>query len=187
MAATGAKAFGKGTKGSKQNYTKQSGQKEQQATEHHTNPWLFSSVIGFFAGLIWGVTRWLFYELKFTVELPGLIVDPFFKSSYLKTGWGLVVGIASYIIFSILAALIYKALLGKLRGPWPGVFYGLGWWVVMFLILGPTLGFSRQITVAGWNTLFSELCIFLLWGLFIGYSIAFEFTDEASREPMGAH
>ncbi|SFF01844.1 Conserved membrane protein YqhR [Paenibacillus catalpae] len=183
MAASGAK---ENVRGNNQQ-TKSGHHSRQYEGEHQTNPWMFSSMIGFFAGLVWGVIRWLFYELKFTTELPGLLVDPFFKSSYLKTGWGIVIGIASYIVFSILASLLYKVLLGKLKGPWPGVFYGLGWWAVIFLLLGPALGISRQITVAGWNTLFSELCIFLLWGLFIGYSIAFEFTDEASREPIGAH
>jgi Conserved membrane protein YqhR. len=166
---------------------RQSHKSRQYEGEHQTNPWLFSSMIGFFAGLIWGVIRWLFYELKFTAELPGFLADPFFKTSYLKTGWGIVVGIASYILFSVLAALLYRVLLGKLKGPWPGVLYGLVWWMMIFLLLGPLTGISHKITVAGWNTLFSELCIFLLWGIFIGYSIAFEFTDEASREPIGAH
>lgn len=179
MAATSEKDIDNGKKSH--------GRRKSEYGGHHTNPWLFSSMIGLFAGLIWGIIRWLFYEMKFTIELPGLLADPFFKSSYLKTGWGIVIGIASYIVFSVLAALLYKVLLGRLRGPWPGVLYGLAWWAVIFLLLGPVLGMSRQITVAGWNTLFSELCIFLLWGLFIGYSIAFEFTDEASREPMGAH
>ncbi|WP_435171089.1 YqhR family membrane protein [Paenibacillus glycanilyticus] len=180
MEVTNEKSISNGKKG-------QDHRKSEYGGQHHTNPWLFSSMIGFFAGLIWGILRWLFYELKFTTELPGMLADPFFKSTYLKTGWGIVVGIASYIVFSVLAALLYKVLLGRLRGPWPGVLYGLAWWAVIFLLLGPVLGMSRQITVAGWNTLFSELCIFLLWGLFIGYSIAFEFTDEASREPLGAH
>lgn len=154
---------------------------------HHTNPWLFSIKIGFFAGLLWGITRWLFYEMNFTKELPGIMGDPFFRSAFLKTGWGTTVGIGCYIIFSILATFLYKIMLGKLRGPWPGVGYGLVWWAIIFIIIGPLLRISQPITKAGWNTLSSELCIFLLWGLFIGYSIAFEFTDEASREPIKAH
>jgi len=31
----------------------------------------------------------------------------------------------------------------------------------------------------GWNTIWTEWSIHMLWGLFIGYSIAFEFHDAA--------
>jgi uncharacterized membrane protein YagU involved in acid resistance len=158
--------------------------KKNEYEEHHTNPWVYSIKIGFFAGLIWSVARWLFYEMKFTKVIPAFAADPFFKVSFLKTAWGEVVGIGFFIIFSIIAALLYKFALGRLRGPWPGVLYGAVWWVILFVVVGPTLGILEVINKVGWNTIFSELCIFLLWGVFIGYSIAFEFTDEASREPI---
>jgi magnesium-transporting ATPase (P-type) len=164
--------------------------KQKQKNEyenHHTNPWLFSIKIGFFAGLIWGIIRWMFYEMKFTRILPGFAADPFFKASFLKTAWGEVVGIAAFVLFSIAAALIYKVALGRLRGPWPGILYGAAWWAILFTAVGPMLGIMESVRKAGWNTLYTELCVFLLWGVFIGYSIAFEFTDEASREPINAH
>lgn len=154
--------------------------------QHHTNPWLYSIKIGFFAGLIWGILRWMFYEMKFTTVLPGFTADPFFQAAYLRTGWGHVVGIGSYVLFSIMAAVLYILVLGRLRGPWPGIGFGLVWWALLFIVLGPALGMTESIRKAGWNTLFTELCVFLLWGVFIGYSIAFEFTDESSREPVKA-
>lgn len=154
--------------------------------QHHTNPWLYSVKIGFFAGLFWGILRWIFYGMKFTTVLPGFIADPFFQTAFLKTGWGHVVGIGSYVIFSIMAAVLYIIVLGRLQGPWPGIGYGFVWWAILFIVLGPLLGMTDSIRIAGWNTLFTELCVFLLWGVFIGYSIAFEFTDESSREPVKA-
>ncbi|OMF34237.1 hypothetical protein BK133_13040 [Paenibacillus sp. FSL H8-0548] len=151
---------------------------------HHTNAWLYSIKIGFFAGLIWGCVRWLFYEMNFTKVMPGFAADPFFKVSFLKTAWGSVVGIGFFIILSIVAALLYKFTLGRLRGPWPGVLYGAVWWAILFIAVGPMLGIMEVISKVGWNTIYTEFCVFLLWGVFIGYSIAFEFTDEASREPI---
>lgn len=153
---------------------------------HPTNPWLFSLKIGFFAGLIWGMVRWVCYILNFTTVLPGFVAEPFFRSAYLKTGWGMVVGLACYILFSIGAAILYQFTLSRLRGPWPGVLYGFVWWCIIFLAIGPMLGMMKHIRHIGWNTIFTELSVFLLWGVFIGYSIAFEFTDEASREPLKA-
>lgn len=154
--------------------------------EHTTNQWLFCIQIGFFAGLIWGSIRWICYQIKFTTELPSFVADPFFQSAFLKSWWGILVGLASYIILSIIAAVLYKVIVGRLRGPWPGIGYGLVWWILIFVIAGPLLGITENITKAGWNTFWTELCIFLLWGVFIGYSIVFEFTDEATREPIKA-
>jgi len=160
--------------------------KDLEERRHPTNPWLFSVKIGFFAGLIWGLVRLLCYSLKFTTVLPGFIAEPFFRSMFLRTGWGMVIGLTFYIVFSILAAMLYQFTLSRLRGPWPGVFYGFLWWAIMHLAIGPWLGMMKGLTQAGWNTLYTELSISLLWGVFIGYSIAFEFTDEASREPIKA-
>ncbi|MDQ6421067.1 YqhR family membrane protein [Paenibacillus sp. LHD-117] len=172
---------------SKRSHGKQERKKnESPYHEHHTNRWLYAIHIGLYAGLIWGCFRWMFYGLKFTTELPGFLLEPFFKHNFLISYWGVVIGILGFTVFSIGASLLYLVLLSKLRGPWPGVFYGIVWWALMFLAVGPLLGMTGRVNAAGWNTFFSELCIFTLWGLFIGYSIAFEFTDEASREPVGA-
>ncbi|WP_028610422.1 YqhR family membrane protein [Paenibacillus harenae] len=155
--------------------------------QHHTNPWLYAVKIGFFAGLIWGTVRWIFYTMKFTTVIPGFAADPFFRKAFLKTYWGIAFGIGAFVLISIIAALLYAALFRRLRGPWPGIAYGLAWWALIFIAAGPPLGMTERVTILGWNTLYSEICVFLLWGVFIGYSIAFEFTDEASREPMKAH
>ncbi len=34
-----------------------------------------------------------------------------------------------------------------------------------------------------WDSIITEFCFFLLWGLFIGYTVAMEYTDERKREP----
>ncbi|MFC4777441.1 YqhR family membrane protein [Paenibacillus sp. GCM10023252] len=162
------------------------GNKQANKSSHPTKTGLYLLQLGFFAGLIWGFVRWVFFEMKFTLVLPGMLLDPFMKQSFLRTGWGHGAGIAAFIVLSIVAAFLYKVVLGKLRGPWPGAVYGLLWWALLFLGIGPLLGFIKPITEAGWNTLYTEACVFTLWGLFIGYSVAFEFTDEASREPIGA-
>ncbi|MHA7962777.1 YqhR family membrane protein [Paenibacillus sp. CAU 1782] len=160
-------------------------QKGGEAMKGGTNPVWFSLKIGLFAGLFGGVLRWALYEMKFTAVMPGFLLEPFFRHNYLHTIWGIVTGLGSYILFSAVAALLYQAVLGRLRGPWPGLIYGAVWGLIA-AVIGPLLGMMEKINVIGWSSLITEFCVFLLWGLFIGYSIAFEFTDEASREPLGA-
>lgn len=157
------------------------------AVKNKTNPYLYALFIGLYAGVIWGVVRWMFYGLKFTKELPGYWLEPFFQNSFLKTYWGAVAGIGSFIVFSIAAAFIYLIVLYKFKGAWPGVIYGFVWWFIIFVFIGPWLKMTTVITKAGWETLSAELCICLLWGSFIGYSISFELNDEASREPASAN
>lgn len=160
--------------------------RDRQERRQRTNPWLFSIEIGSFAGLFFGTLRWICYEMKFTTILPGFLLDSFLNQDFLRSGWGIVTGIVSFIVFSIVMALLYKVALGRWRGPWPGIFYGIGWWAIFFGLIGPLLGITGWLYEIGWNTIFTELCVFTLWGLFIGFSIAFEFTDEASREPLMA-
>lgn len=148
-----------------------------------TNRWVFALELGFYAGLIWGVTRFALYYLKFTLVIPGVMAEPFFRHAFLLTLPGHAVGLGCFIVFSILASFLYMVVLGRLAGPAPGIVYGFLWWALIFAVLGPILNATKPLRLLGWNSLLTELCIFLLWGVFIGYTTAFEFHDEASREP----
>ncbi|MBD2847276.1 hypothetical protein IDH44_18915 [Paenibacillus sp. IB182496] len=143
----------------------------------------FCLYIGLSAGVIWGLLRWGLYELNFTSVLPGFLVEPFFKQAFLKGLWGHLIGWGAFIALSIVAAFVYKLVLGRVRGPWASLGYGLLWWAALFLGVGPPLGMMESVRRIGWNSIFTDACLFLLWGLFIGYSIVFEYHDEASREP----
>ncbi|MCT1397490.1 YqhR family membrane protein [Paenibacillus sp. p3-SID867] len=148
-----------------------------------TNPFTFALELGYYAGLIWGAVHWIFYWLKFTKVLPGFLLEPFFKHEFLATTAGQIAGWLSFIAFSVIASLIYVTLFRKLRGPWPGIAYGIVWWAVLFVALNPWLRLTDPVKKLPWDTNISEVCIFILWGLFIGYTTAQEFTDEKLREP----
>ncbi|WP_454191917.1 YqhR family membrane protein [Paenibacillus sp. Marseille-Q7038] len=155
----------------------------QQKRTKRTNPLLFGLEIGFFAGLFWGGIQWVFYIFHFTVIPTGFIAEPFFKHSFIYSAPGQWLGWAFFIGFSILATLLYILTLRKLRGPIPGLLYGIVWWFLIFMWPGPILGMVKPITEVTWDTIYAEFCLFLLWGLFIGYSVAVEYTDERKREP----
>ena len=159
--------------------------KRQHRTEYdgslRTNSITYCLQLGFFAGLIWGLLRWILYLIHFTKVIPGFLADPFFQQSFLKAGWGLMVGGSFYIVFSILATFLYKLVLGWIPGPWPGLCYGLFWWVVLFVFVGPAIGLFKPIYAIGYDTIFTECALYIVWGLFIGYTIAFEYTDRSEE------
>ncbi|MBB6675254.1 YqhR family membrane protein [Cohnella nanjingensis] len=147
------------------------------------SPALYALIIGAAAGAIWGLLRWLAVALNFTKVPQAFLADPWMKRAALNTIWWHLAGLGLFIVMSVIAAYAYWLLLGKLSGPWPGLWFGLVWWIALFWWIGPVAGAVAPIKTIGWNSIFAELCLYLAWGLFIGYSFAFEFHDEAAREP----
>ncbi|MEI7024684.1 YqhR family membrane protein [Paenibacillus sp. y28] len=160
--------------------------KNRKETTKSTNPWLFGAEVGFFAGLVWGLLKWAEAYLKFTTISIAFMLKPFLSLSFLESGWGQALGLGAFTLFSIGAALLYTLLLRKAPGPWLGILYGILWWGVLYLIAGPAMGMMERLDNLDLNTITSDFCLFLVWGLFIGYSISFEFTDDRKREPYEA-
>jgi hypothetical protein len=158
--------------------------KTQKNEARGTNKWIFSLFIGFYAGLIWGAIKMLESLFHFSSLSPGFMVEPFFKSSFLATWQGYLLGWGVFIVFSVAASLMYALLLAKSSGPWGGIGYGVMWWALIFLLVGPITGMVSWIAYLDLKTTITEFCLLVLWGLFIGYSIAFEFNDERMREPF---
>lgn len=153
-------------------------------TTQRTNRWRFILNLGFFAGLIWGLVKILLYYLGFTKVIPAFLVEPMLSHDVITSWVGHLIGLLSFIIFSMIAAIIYLLLFNKVKGPWLGMLYGLIWWALLYLIIGPPLGMMKKITKLDGNSMTSDICLFILWGVFIGYSVALEFTDERQREPF---
>lgn len=162
--------------------------KQQQIKQKqpHTNLFWFALQLGVFAGIIWGGIRWIAYALHFTIIVPGFMVEPFFKHDFLTTVRGGWIGWGMFLLLSIIASFLYTLLLRKIPGPWAGMIYGLIWWGIIFAVVGPLLKWMPPITKVNWDTIWTESCLFLLWGLFIGYTAAVEYNDERLREPINA-
>lgn len=95
-------------------------------------------------------------------------------------------GYVLFILMSIVAAYVYWALLGRLGGPWPGLLFGALWWGLLFFWLGPLTGAVPPLREIGLSSIVTECALYLIWGLFIGFSYAFEYHDEQAREPKQA-
>jgi hypothetical protein len=151
--------------------------------KERTGVWSFALQIGFFAGLIWGAVKAAETYFKFTRIPATFMAKPFFAPSFMNTTAGFWMGWLAFIVFSIAASLLYAALFRKVVGHWTGLAYGAAWWALLYLLVGPSTGMMKWIYRYEWNTIATDACLFLLWGLFIGFSISFEFTDEREREP----
>lgn len=157
---------------------------QSQNKQHRTNPWTFSAIVGLFAGLIWGSLKILLYYFEFTKVEPAFFMRSWYVDGYLQSWRGHIVGLFWLVVMSIAVSLLYAAILRKVRGPWMGILYGLLWWAVLYGLIGPVTGTSESVFTMERNSFWTELSLFVLWGVFIGYSISFEFTDEQTRGNM---
>lgn len=153
-------------------------------TVKQTNQWLFALNIGFFAGLIWGIANVLLYYLGFTKVIPAYLAEPIIAHDTITSWKGHLIGLLFFILFSILTSLLYTLLFRKVKGPWLGIAYGLFWWAMLYVVVGPPLEMIKKLSELDRNSITSGVCLFILWGVFIGYTVALEFTDERQREPL---
>jgi uncharacterized membrane protein YagU involved in acid resistance len=142
----------------------------------------YALMVGFYAGLIWGTLRIFSYTFGFTQVVPGFLVEPFFLHDFLLGYGGIGLELVTFTLLSLIASIIYMFLFSHRVGPWPGIVYGITWFVAIYLVMGPLIGLLPPLGIISWHSIWSDGCIFLLWGVFIGYSISFEFTDERAHK-----
>ncbi len=144
----------------------------------------YACYIGLYAGLIWGLLAYVGHYFEFTAIKPNFLVAPFLKKSLLNDWQGHLLGLLAFVLYSVIAALLYSATLHNRKGPWPGIMFGIVWWLLVYAFAGPYFAFLPPLKSLELDTWITELCRHVLWGVFIGYSISLEFTDEREREPV---
>ncbi|MEW9677509.1 YqhR family membrane protein [Lentibacillus sp. L22] len=137
---------------------------------------------GFIGGLIWSICGVLLYYFNFAEVSP----KTFELRSWLKTEWtdswlGDVISILGAGILSILAAFIYYGLFKRIRPWWFGAVYGIILWVIIFYVLHPIFGDVPSLAEMNMHTIVSTVCLFILYGTFIGYSISYDYYDTVVK------
>ncbi len=136
------------------------------------------TVIGLFGGVFWGAIFQLFAYFNFTEVGPTFIIRSWIKADFAKGWMGVILSLVCLSIISLLFAYLYSILFRKFNSYWLGVGYGLGLWALIFLLLRPLFPGMKTVMELSTNTIITTVCLFLLFGLFIGYSISFEYYEE---------
>ena len=58
-----------------------------------------------------------------------------------------------------------------------GVFYGITLWMIIFFLIQPLFPNTKQILELNVDTIISTICLFILYGTFVGYSISYDYHD----------
>ncbi|MFN7251160.1 MAG: YqhR family membrane protein [Anaerobacillus sp.] len=134
--------------------------------------------IGFFGGLIWSFVGYLAFFFNFIRVGPALVLMPWALGDW-KNGYiGQLIGIAVIGVLSIGVAFLYRFILARFNSIWPGVAFGLGLWLLVFFLLNPIFPDLKPLFKLDLNTIVTSLCIYILYGVFIGYSISYEYSER---------
>jgi hypothetical protein len=134
-------------------------------------------VIGLFGGIFWSLLAYLSYIFNFTDISPNLILKPWALGDWKNRVLGQFIGIFVIGLISIGVALLYYAFLKKFQSIWIGAAFGIALWVIVFYVLNPIFPDIKTVGQLGRNTVITSICFYVLYGVFIGYSISFEANE----------
>ncbi|MFD1850600.1 YqhR family membrane protein [Oceanobacillus bengalensis] len=159
-------------------------QLEQNKPENAITSLLARSLLtGFIGGLLWSTIAVFMYYFNFTEISP----KSFLLRSWLKAEWtsgwlGDVISVILVGLLSVITALIYYGLFKKKDSMWLGVVYGIILWGIVFYLLQPIFTNVPDLLDLRINTIVSTICLFILYGTFIGYSISYDYHDTQIKE-----
>lgn len=136
-----------------------------------------SIVTGFIGGVFWSTLAYLAYILNFTEISPNLILQPFALGDWKQGVFGNILSIIIIGLISIGAALVYYAILRRFDGMWLGIVYGGALWLLVFFVLNPIFPNVETVFELTRGTIVTTLCLYILYGVFIGYSISFDYKE----------
>ena len=136
------------------------------------------AITSFFAGLIWSTVWAVAAYFNFTELSPSsFILEIWFDAKWIGRWYGELISIISLSLISILIAYIYYWLFRKLTGLLPGLLYGVVTWLLLILISSSLFVHIPYVNELNINTIVTMLSNFVLYGVFIGYTISYDFLD----------
>ncbi|WLD92006.1 YqhR family membrane protein [Alkalihalobacillus sp. AL-G] len=134
--------------------------------------------IGFVGGVFWSLIGYLAYLFNFSIIRPSFVLAPLVIGDWKEDMLGDWVGIFVIGLLSMLVAFAYKILFAKFKHMAAGVIFGLILWGIVFYLLRPMFPDLKPIHELGMNTLTTTICLYVLYGLFVGFSISFEYDEN---------
>ncbi|MFJ5716479.1 YqhR family membrane protein [Neobacillus sp. NPDC093127] len=157
----------------------------EQESVNYPKPMSFWAMVfwtGLFGGIFWGTIGFFAYYFNFTEIRPNVILELWVLGDW-KHGWlGTVISIILLGVFSVFAAFIYYAVLKKFKGFWFGIGYGIVLFLLVFFILNPLFPGMKPFNDLNMDTIITSFCLYILYGIFIGYSINYEYQINNVQE-----
>ncbi|WP_280768403.1 YqhR family membrane protein [Salipaludibacillus daqingensis] len=140
------------------------------------------TVVGFVGGILWSFIGYIAYFLNFSKVGPSMILLPWALGDWKHGHLGHWIGILVIGVLSIGVAFVYRLVFSKINSIWPGILFGAGLWMIVFGFLHPLFEEVESLVNMDLNTLITTLSLYVVFGLFIGYSISYEYHERSTNE-----
>ncbi|MGE7764559.1 YqhR family membrane protein [Peribacillus sp. NPDC096540] len=141
--------------------------------------------IGFVGGLIASFAGIIAHYVNFMEFSPKFILTSWSNMAWIDRWLGTMMTMLVFGILSVGIALIYYGLFRKMKSTLTGVFFGAVCWVMLIFVLKPMFSDLPTFSKMSSNSILTSICISILYGLFIGYSISYD-HQEYIRQKRGA-
>ncbi|WP_147533931.1 YqhR family membrane protein [Bacillus marasmi] len=155
---------------------------EQSQREKPLSFFAMVMTIGFVGGLIWSTLAYFAYLFNFTEIRPNVIIEPWTIGAWKEQWLGTVISIILYGVISIGAAILYYSTLKKFNNMFVGLIYGILLFLLVFLVLNPIFPGISPFTELSRMTIITSVCLYILYGVFVGYSISYEENEIRNVE-----
>ncbi|GIO23159.1 YqhR family membrane protein [Oceanobacillus sp. J11TS1] len=165
--------------------TKKVQKEEQQLKENEESILKKAMYTGFVGGVVFSLLGSILYYFNFLEVSPKL----YLLTSWVDAGWtdtwlGILFTTILAGIVSLLVAFLYYLIFKKIKYMWAGVLYGFILWAILFVVFRPIFTDIPHIMEWTIDTWVTTICLFILYGTFIGYSISYDFMDSQQTEDM---
>ncbi len=136
------------------------------------------AVIGFVGGLVCSFFGYVAYFFHLVKVNPSIILDPFVVKSWREGIFGNVLSMFIISVLSICVAFLYYALLRKKMSFFVGIIFGACLWGIVFYGVSHVIPAMDALKETDRNGIVTSICLYVLYGVFIGYSISFQESEK---------
>lgn len=140
--------------------------------------------VGFFGGVIASFLGLVAHYFNFMDFSPKFILTSWSKQAWMKAWQGSLMTMILFGIISIVVAFLYYLLLKKMQSMVTYMMFGFVCWLIFLFAFKPMFRDLPPLSKMSSDSIITSICIFVLYGVFIGYSISFDY-HEYLREEKG--
>lgn len=133
---------------------------------------------GWIGGILWSLFAIVLYQFNFIEVRPkSYLLHSWLGNEFVSTWKGTLLTIFIASLISIGVSFIYYLLFKKVNSIFMGIGFGVMIWLIFVFITQYTFPNIKPFTDFDKVSMLSSICIFILYGTFIGYSISFDYYE----------
>ena len=142
------------------------------------------AIIGLFGGFFFSAFAYLAYYFHFMEVKPNFLISGW-VSARLSDGWaGFILTVLLYGVLSIAVAFLYYFLLRKKDRLFVSIVFGAVVWGFVHFALPPLFPDMPRVRELDLNTFVTTVCLYLVYGAFIGVSISYDETERRMKQEL---